>query len=514
MKKLVALFLSLIMVMSCFGVVVAEEPYKITVICTFYGENTPDIDNSPAWQKVEELTNTDWDITWVAPGDAAQKFNTVMASKDQPMLYVIPSGATTNANYIDMCQSGIFWDLTDYIQNSDLFRLELSSPAALNATSIDGRNYMFPLISSATRLSLLYRQDWIENLAAKGINIEVPTNIEQFKAMVEAFATQDPDGNGINDTIGFAYCDDDDEELDYAGFNLIQAMTGGPVGWGFTEDDKLMPYFFFDEYFETLDVFKWMYDNQYMNTDFAINTDKHAPLANNWSGSMCTSATGETSNDYDNLNSIVGEDKWYIRAQQVFYTAEGKRVTSSTMTPGSLDGVLISKLAVPTEADLEKLLGLMETMLAADSEIMKVMSLGIEGVHYAIGENGYPTSTAEQQTAWANERNNVMTNMLPRRIVGIDYGGEKTAKQIRNQEILSMNEENEQYAVVDQSTPYMTTDLRNAQYQIATIISDARVKYMVGQIDKDGFIAERDRWLAEGGQEIVDAVNAAYQASK
>ena len=53
MKKLVALFLSLIMLMSCFSVVVAEEPYKISVICTFYGENTPDIDNSPAWQKVE-----------------------------------------------------------------------------------------------------------------------------------------------------------------------------------------------------------------------------------------------------------------------------------------------------------------------------------------------------------------------------------------------------------------------------------------------------------------------------
>ena len=297
MKKLVSLLLAMIMLMSAFSFAVAEEPYKISVICTFYGENTPDIDNSPAWQKIEELTNTDWDITWVAPGDAAQKFNTVMASTDQPMIYVIPSGATTNANYIDMCQSGIFWDLTDYIQNSDLFRTELSSPAALNATSIDGRNYMFPLISSATRLGLIYRQDWIENLAAKGIEVKVPTNIEEFKVMVEAFATQDPDGNGINDTIGFAYCDDDDEELDYAGFNLIQAMTGGPVGWGFTEDDKLMPYFFFDEYFETLDVFKWMYENQYMNTDFAINTDKHAPLANNWSGSMCTSATGSTSND-------------------------------------------------------------------------------------------------------------------------------------------------------------------------------------------------------------------------
>ena len=514
MKKLIALVLSLIMVMSLFSVSVAEEPYKISVICTFFGENTPDAATNPIWQEVSRLSNTEWDITWVAPGDSAQKFNTVMASKDQPMLYMINSGVTTNANYIEMCQSGIFWDLTDYIQNSDLFRLELSSPAALNATSIDGRNYMFPLISSATRLGLIYRQDWIENLAAKGIEVKVPTNIEEFKVMVEAFATQDPDGNGINDTIGFAYCDDDDEELDYAGFNLIMAMTGGPVGWGFTAEDTLMPYFFFDEYFETLDVFKWMYDNQYMNTDFAINTDKHAPLANNWSGSMCTSATGSTSNDYDNLNSIVGEGKWFIEAQQVFYTPEGKRVTSSTMTPGSLDGLLISKLAVPTEAELVKLLNLFETMLSADSEILKIWDLGIEGVHYTIGENGYPSYTEEQSKAWANERNNVMTNMLPRRIVGIDRGGEKTERQIRNQKILAMNEENEQYAVVDASTPYMTTDLRNAQYQIATIISDARVKYMVGQIDKDGFIAETQRWLAEGGQDIVDAVNAAYQASK
>ena len=513
MKKIVSLLLAMIMIMSAFSFAIAEEPYKITVICTFYGENTPDVDNNPIWQKVEELTNTDWDITWVAPGDAAQKFNTVMASKDQPMLYVIPSGATTNANYIDMCQSGIFWDLTDYIQQSDLFRTELTTPAALAATGLDGSNYLFPLIASATRLGFIYRQDWVENLAAKGIELETPNNLEAFKAMVEAFATQDPDGNGINVTIGFAYCDDDDEELDYAGFNLIQAMTGGPVGWGYTEDDKLMPYFFFDEYFETLDVFKWMYDNGYMNSDFAVNTDKHAPLANNWSGSMCTSATGAMSNDYDNLNSIVGEGKWEIVPQQEFYAPDGTRVTSSTMTPGSLDGILISKLAVPTEEDLVKLLNLLETMLAADSEINKIMSLGLEGVHYEMVD-GVPKSTEEQNKLLTNQRDNLLTNMLPRRIVGIDYGGEKTERQLKNQAILDKNSENEAYAVVDQSTPFMNADLRNAQFQIATIISDARVKYMVGQIDKDGFIAETQRWLAEGGQEIVDAVNAAYQASK
>ena len=223
MKKLVSLLLAMIMLMSAFSFAIAEEPYKISVICTFYGENTPVTDDSNAlWSKLEEMTNTEWDITWVAPGDAAQKFNTVMASTDQPMLYVLPSGATTNTNYIDMCQSGIFWDLTDYIQSNDLFREELSTPAALNATSIDGRNYLWPLIASATRLGVIFRQDWMDALNAKGYNLVPPTNIEEFKAMVEAFSTGDPDGNGINDTIGFAYCDDDDEELDYAGFNTFR----------------------------------------------------------------------------------------------------------------------------------------------------------------------------------------------------------------------------------------------------------------------------------------------------
>jgi putative aldouronate transport system substrate-binding protein len=59
---------------------------------------------------------------------------------------------------------------------------------------------------------------------------------------------------------------------------------------------------------------------------------------------------------------------------------------------------------------------------------------------------------------------------------------------------------------------YMSTDMRNLQLQIATLISDARVKYIMGQIDKDGFVAARDAWLAAGGQEIIDSVNAAYLA--
>ena len=491
MKRIACLLLMLAMLAPT--VVFAEEPMELTIINTFYAEKEPAADN-PIIQKVEELNNVSFDVTWVVSGEADTKFNTVMSSVEQPMMYVISSGITTNVNYLDMCKNGVFWDLTGYIQEYPVFRDETTSPTALAATAVDGRNYLFPLITSGTRLGLLYRADWIEALNEKGYDLVVPTNVEEFKALVEAFTTGDPDGNGVDDTIGFAYCDNRDEELDYAGFNAICAMLGGPVHWGLTEEDTLMPYFFFDEYFETLDVFKWMYENGYMNTDFAINTNKHEPLANNIAGSMFSSATGAASPDYDNLNNIVGDGNWEVRAQQEFYTMEGERVASSTVTSGSLGGILFPKYSVKDEATLRSILDLLANMVDAEGESNKIMTIGIEGTHYTLEDD---------REIWC-------TSMWPRRILQIDYGQGLTY----HDSIVQNSVENEAYAVYDMSMGYMDSDTRSLQMQISTIISDARVKYIMGAIDKDGFIAERDRWLSEGGQQIIDNVNAEYAAAQ
>ena len=501
MKKLAALLMALVMVLSVCSFASAEEPFVITVTVAFYTEDQPDDENNPIVKYIEEALNVDFQFKWVSSGSAAETFNYDMASTEQPMIYVISSGVTSNVNYIDMCQEGAFWDLTDYIQASDLFREELTTPSCLAASSVDGRNYLFPLITSGARLGLLHRQDWLEKLG-----LEEPTTIETFKAMVEAFATQDPDGNGINDTIGFAYCDDADEEIDYAGFNTIVAWLGGPVNWGL-QDGKLMPYFFFDEYFEALDLFKWMYENGYMNSDFAINTNKHAPVANNVSGSMFTSATAVLSNDYDNLNNIVGAGNWTLETQQELYKADGTRVMSSTVTAGSLGGILIPKYSVKTEEELQKILDVF-TAIRTEGELDKVLTIGIEGIHYTV-ENGEIVVTDEQSTLLATDALPI-ASIVPRRIVSKDYGAPLTEKAKLNKQVMEKNTENEQYATVDLSMGYMDTDTRNLQLSIATIISDARVQYMMGKIDKDGFIAARDNWLAQGGQEIIDSVNAAY----
>ena len=144
-------------------------------------------------------------------------------------------------------------------------------------------------------------------------------------------------------------------------------------------------------------------------------------------------------------------------------------------------------------------------MFTAHSETDKLIALGIEGVHYTM-ENGVYTQTDEQEKLAVDEKNAIWGSTFPRRIMGVNYGTPETL----GTQITRKSVENEAYAVVDKSMGYMNTDMQNLDIQIQTIISDARVQYMMGQIDKDGFIAARDKWLAEGGQEIIDSVNAAY----
>lgn len=50
---------------------------------------------------------------------------------------------------------------------------------------------------------IFYRQDWLDKL-----NLKMPTNMDEFWEVAEAFTTGDPDGNGKNDTFGVSLSKD------------------------------------------------------------------------------------------------------------------------------------------------------------------------------------------------------------------------------------------------------------------------------------------------------------------
>lgn len=508
MKKTLSLLLTLLMLvgMASIPAMAEEAPLVITMVVPFYAEEPPvgatGDKTNPVLLAAEALCNVDLQITYAPQGDYVSKFNTVMASADQPMIMVVTSGLTTNSTYLDYCQQGVFWDLTDEINSRELFRDELTTPYALTVTAVGGRNYLFPFLVSSARVACLYRMDWLEALG-----MEAPTTAAEFYEMARAFTEDDPDGNGEKDTYGFAYIDDADKELTYAGFDTLAVALGTPNRWGVSEDGTIMPYFTFPQYKETLNLFKDMYDNGYMNSDFALvkGNDKHLPLGEGKAGAMFTTATNGRypGGKYDALIDNITPTA-QIGRQYLLTDPAGNQVINSTLSSGGMGGLLIPKAAVQDEATVTRIMDFIETLLSVDGGA-KLLSLGVEDLHYTAQEDGSITISEEQQKLRVDDGSSEMfISIMPRRVVDPDFGQERTQVELITAEFVA----NEPYAVPNLSVGKFDPDAMSLEASIATLISDARVQYIMGQIDEAGFDKAVEEWMAQGGNELIEMVNA------
>ena len=509
MRKTLSLLLAILMLlgtMTFTGALAEEAPLVITMLVPFYADQPPagtvDEEGNPVLEAVEKLYNVDLQITYAPQGDFVQKFNTVMASTDQPMVMAVTSGLTTNSAYLDYCQYGVFWDLTDLLPQYEVFKNDLLTPYALTVTAVGGRNYLFPFLVSSARVAMLYRQDWLDKLGMK-----VPATAQEFYEMAKAFTEKDPDGNGQKDTYGFAYIDDANKELTYAGFDTLAVALGAPNRWGKNAEGKIMPYFTFKEYKDTLKLFKDMYDNGYMNSDFALvkGNDKHLPLAEGKAGSMFTTATNarHPGGKYDSLFDNVTPTA-VIGRNYLLNDPSGKPVINSTLSMGGMGGLLIPKAAVKDEATVKKILDFLAALRTiGDGD--KLLTVGVKDLHYTENADGTIAISDEQRKLRVDDGSSeVFISIVPRRVVNHDYGQGMTELDRITAEFVA----NEPYSVADLSVGLLTPDQLNLDASIATIISDARVQYIMGQIDEAGFDKAVNEWMEQGGNDLIEAVNA------
>ena len=74
-------------------------------------------------------------------------------------------------------------------------------PQSFYSVTKDGKIYGLACAPSLTEGQvMIIRQDWLDTL-----NLQAPTTIDEFEAVIKAFTENDPDGNGKKDTYGFAY---------------------------------------------------------------------------------------------------------------------------------------------------------------------------------------------------------------------------------------------------------------------------------------------------------------------
>ena len=212
MKKLVSLLLAVLMLVTCTSALAETTLTAIWRLpATFQVEDNPVI---KAWG---ERTGVTLDVEAPPISNYTDRLNIVMASGDLPdVLYV----QNFDATYQQWARDGLLLDLTEYLTPEKMpIASSVLTEDELASAMVDGRLYAFPRVQTKPQDCILYRGDWLDKLGLK-----IPTTPEKFAAVMTAFATQDPDGNGIDDTYGIYMRNWEDRNLIY-GFDVIPSSV-------------------------------------------------------------------------------------------------------------------------------------------------------------------------------------------------------------------------------------------------------------------------------------------------
>lgn len=185
-----------------------EEKEKLVVAIQTYNYIT-DYDDNYLTHMLEDALNVDIEFYLLSADSTEAKTQlSLMVSANQADLPdIICTGALSAETILEYGSKGVFVDLTDMMSNPEItpnfnaIESEEDKESMLKAaTSADGKIYSMVQFAPATWNMTPYRmyinQVWLDKL-----NLSMPVTTEEYYETLKAFATQDPNGNGVNDEI-------------------------------------------------------------------------------------------------------------------------------------------------------------------------------------------------------------------------------------------------------------------------------------------------------------------------
>ncbi|OMF38345.1 hypothetical protein BK133_02150 [Paenibacillus sp. FSL H8-0548] len=476
-----------------------QDPLKINIMLPIFKTNYPK-DNSPVAAEIEKITNTDIHFEWVPNASYADKFNITLASTKLPTIMYI--GDVKSPSFVNAVKSGAFWEVGPYLK--DYKNLSEANPVTLNNSSIDGKNYGLYRARALGRNGVQLRKDWLEQL-----NLELPQTVDEFYEMLKAFKEQDPDNNGKADTYGMVLVKWTGQWA--SGFDTIKLWFGSPNKWG-DVDGQLVPEHQTAEYFEALTFMKKLYDEKLINQDFAIYDSAKwvDPIVNNQAGVIVDVIDGAARVD-DKIHAALaaaGTDQPDVHFMDVIGGVKGADGKLHTLPTSGFAGILaIPKSAVKTEDELKRVLAFLDQL--SEPEMQTMLNYGLEGVHYTLDENdavviSKDTVLMESEVEGINQ----MGTYSP---VPFSHLVQQTPLRLKQTELQI---ENEAFIVANPAEPFISKVYTEKGAQLDNIINDARIKYIVGQIDEAAFKDALALWRKSGGDDLIKEMNELYAASK
>lgn len=184
----------LIMLLACAGLSHAEDtvtkPGKITMLTATFMDTGKGVKEFA--EEYKRLTGIELEITQPPYSSYYDVLSTRFASGEVPDVIEIVDELQY---YVDYATKGGLADITDLVEKSQI--LAKADQAIVASIRVNGRLYGFPLVRGGGTATMI-RKDWLDRL-----NLAAPATYEELLNVMDAFTNKDPDGNGLNDTIGY-----------------------------------------------------------------------------------------------------------------------------------------------------------------------------------------------------------------------------------------------------------------------------------------------------------------------
>ena len=459
--------------------------------------------------QVRDYTNVNVELTWVA-NDALEDKNALYLTNPSTMPHIITWGGTIKANVVEAAKQGAFVDLNDYVWDSAKYPnlSGMSKEVAANLT-VDGKLIAIPRTRVVGRNGLSYRTDWFEKLKDE-YNLTEPNTPEAVKEMLKAFTYGDPDGNGVDDTIGM-------EMTKHTGpFDIIQTWFGCGNGWA-EVDGQLVPVWMQPEYMEAVDYIKSLYDEGLMPADW------HSRPTDNWSDGCKKGENGVFIDVLDSgkriwkyfedeatrTPSVVNPDE---PAHMTMYGAVNGRTLA---TAGYAGYFTLSATTLDTPEKIEAALTLLDKL--NDTEMLILTQYGLEGINYEMVD-GELIDTNNTEDGKALAENYLGLNQMLPFLPTTEETNARVPLQVDKYNA-AQNEAYEAalpYAVMNPALSYLVNSPTYGS-EGATLdeaANAARTQYICGAIDKAAFEAELQRIRDNGYDTIIAEVNEQYKANQ
>lgn len=502
----------------------STEMGKWTIMEEKFGETLED----NRWTRLfKDVLNINVEYIWtVDSSQYEQKWKLAMASGEIP-----DASAVSQIDAAQLYEAGLTYDMTEYWDKyaSDLTKTVASAD---NGNAImaavkneDGEMVGIPQVSAAldTYRYLWIRSDWMRNLG-----LEAPKTLDDLKAIMEAFATQDPDGNGEDDTYSYLI----GKDLWYQLEGLFWCFGAYPDTWLPDENGNLVYGATLPEMKDALAWLREMYKNGWIDPEFVVKDDVKA------NEMIVAGKTGMTSgghwivlNELAQSREMNPEADWNVFS---WPTADGSEAIAE-IELGLNNTLCVSRECEHPEA-LVKMLNLYYEMLYGEAG-----DYAYWGDDYTYADEGKAV-----QGTWAlgpMSSYHPMINILPYRDAVKVVNGEMAVEDLKGASLSYwefcqadwgwskewMPSDNEFKTAGDHIEHVLQNDLLFTDYFVGAktetmverfnsmeeMMDTEITKIITGESEVEaGFNAMVKSWYAMGGEQITAEVNEWYAASK